>query len=538
MVELAADRLRAPNWRGAAWALAAQRLGLVLLFALGVAVIWLPQRPPMLDFPQHAGQIALLRDLILGRSPWAHDVRLNLLTPYLIGYALVLPLSFVMPVVAALKLVLTAAYAAFGLIGIGIRRELRAARELDAYYFVSFFGSAYSWGFCPFLIAAPVGLGFIWLAIRYSREPRVTRGFALSALGVALLFSQGLVYAFASALGLMVVWVKAKGPRDAIVRSWPFAGPALLCMAVFIIMRYSDATAFPSQVLMPSLADRAKDLLGETFDPPSPVPVLGTLALAVLPWLGGLKLDLRRSESLAIGVGAIAVLAVAPYSVWSISVLHPRFVLYLAPAYAWLFSPGRAPPTPRAALFAPLLSMAAIGVGGVELARHAVHAVMFSREARDFEPVLARAKPDQRALSLVYDRGSEVNANGNLYYDFPLYYQVEKTGFVDFNFAYYQNQLIRFTLPLPVRYADQSLLHQPEQFVWRDDDALRYRYIFVRHTKPIPKTLFASVSCPPVRVAASGTWALYDARRCAAATTSITSPRRKSWGRSSPSTYR
>ena len=516
-----------PTWRSKGTALS--RPGLLLLFALGVAVIWLPERPPMVDFPQHAGQIALLRDLILGRSPWAREVRINLLTPYLIGYALATPLSFVMPVTAALKLALTAAYAAFGLIGVAIRRELNAARELDAYYFVGFFGAAYSWGFWPFLIAAPVGLGFIWLAIRYSRERSVPRGFALSALGVALLFSHGLVFASACALGLMVVWVKAKDPRDAIVRSWPFAVPTFLFVAVFIIMRHSDVTAslkFPPQILMPSLADRTKDLLGETFDPPSPVPILGTLALAVLPWLGGLKLDLRRSESLAIGAGVIAILALTPYSVSPISKIHPRFVIYLAPAYAWLFSPGRRPRTPRAALVAPFLSLAAIGVGGLELARQAVHAVMFSREARDFDPVLARAKPGQRALSLVYDRDSAVNSNGNVYYDFPLYYQVEKKGFVDFNFAYYQNQLVRFTLPLPVRYTDQSLFDQPERFVWRDDYTLRYRYIFVRHSKPIPTALFASVACRPVEVAASGTWALFEARPCVAIKSSTPRP----WG--------
>src|SRR5258708_27741466 len=107
MVELAADRRRAPNWRGAAWALAAQHLGLVLLFALGVAVIWLPERPPMVDLPQHAGQIALLRGLILGHSPWARDVFLHLFTPYLICYGFAPPLAVMIPVAPAVKTVFT-----------------------------------------------------------------------------------------------------------------------------------------------------------------------------------------------------------------------------------------------------------------------------------------------------------------------------------------------------------------------------------------------------------------------------------------------
>ncbi len=39
------------------------------------AIIWLAPFPPMADFPQHAGQVALLRDLLLGRSPWSGEMR-------------------------------------------------------------------------------------------------------------------------------------------------------------------------------------------------------------------------------------------------------------------------------------------------------------------------------------------------------------------------------------------------------------------------------------------------------------------------------
>ena len=162
------------------------RLLLGLLFALGVAVIWAPARPPMVDLPQHAAQIGLLRDLALGRSPWAHELRINLFTPYLIGYGLALPLALVMPVVAAIKVVLTLAFAAFVALCLAIRRELSASAKLDAYFFVSFFGFAYSWGLYTFLVAAPVGLAFIWLSIRYARAGGAGRAWGLAALGVAI----------------------------------------------------------------------------------------------------------------------------------------------------------------------------------------------------------------------------------------------------------------------------------------------------------------------------------------------------------------
>jgi hypothetical protein len=87
------------------------------LYAVTVAasagLIWLAQWPPMADMPQHAAQVALLHDLLTGQSPWASEFRINLLTPYLIGYGLALPLSFIFSATTAVKIVLTGAFLAF-----------------------------------------------------------------------------------------------------------------------------------------------------------------------------------------------------------------------------------------------------------------------------------------------------------------------------------------------------------------------------------------------------------------------------------------
>ena len=69
----------------------------LLTSAWGMLIFWLAPHPPMIDLPEHAAQVALLRDLLLGQSPWGDLFRINLFTPYLLGYALALPLSFLMP---------------------------------------------------------------------------------------------------------------------------------------------------------------------------------------------------------------------------------------------------------------------------------------------------------------------------------------------------------------------------------------------------------------------------------------------------------
>ena len=73
----------------------------------GALIFWLARHPPMIDLPQHAAQVTLLRDMLLGQSPWADLFRINPFTPYIIGYGLALPLSLIMPIAAAMKLLLS-----------------------------------------------------------------------------------------------------------------------------------------------------------------------------------------------------------------------------------------------------------------------------------------------------------------------------------------------------------------------------------------------------------------------------------------------
>ena len=116
---------------------------LFILAALwGAAIFWLAPHPPMIDLPQHAAQVALLRDLLQGTSPWTAFFRINWITPYLVGYGLALPLSLLMPVAAALKLLLSLAYLAFVFMCVRLRRYFGADARLDWLFLLSFTGIA------------------------------------------------------------------------------------------------------------------------------------------------------------------------------------------------------------------------------------------------------------------------------------------------------------------------------------------------------------------------------------------------------------
>jgi hypothetical protein len=490
---------------------------LLLLFSLGTAAIWGAPKPLMTDLAQHAGQVALLRDLLLGRSPWAGQIHVNLVTPYLLGYGLALPLSFLMPVAAALKVVLTAAYAAFIAACLGIRRELGASPKLDAYYAFSFFGFAYSWGMYTFLVAAPLGLAVLWLAIRYAREARRWQGLGLALMGLALLFSHGLVFLFAVGAAALVVAVRAPSVRAVAGRSWPFWVLLAACAALFVVTRERESAVthnFAASIVMGSWQRHGLSFLANAFD--APYARWSTLCFPIfagLPLLAGFRPDWRAREAVVIFGATVAAIAFAPSYAWSTTLLFERFALFLPPAYAWLLRERAPAAGSLAARLQPRLAIVAVLAGAAVLAQHAWQALEFGGEQRDFDRVMAAAQPGQRALALIYDPASAVDANQDAYQHHALWYQAERQGLVDFNFAMFHPQVARFR-PQSVPLVGESVARDPRQFDWRADQGERYRYVFVRSRGPTPANAFSGALCPPVEIAAAGEWRLYEQPGC------------------------
>ena len=508
------------SWDGLRRAGAAS-LALPLLLAIGVAAIWAAPRPMMIDLPQHAGQVALLKDMALGRSPWSADIRINLATPYLIGYGLALPLSFVMSVAAALKTVLTLAYLAFVGAGVAIGRELGASRKLDAYHAFSFFGFSYGWGFYTFLVAAPLGLVFLWLSLRYARRGLASQGAAMAGLGLVLLFSHGLVFLFACGLGSLLVLARAPSLRALVLRSWPFWVLVAACATVF----FSNPSGSGAGPLLHGNglggALRLMAILSNAFGLPGASglaalwPSICFPVFAGLPLLAGLRPDWRAREAVVIAGGVAAAVALLPDFAWSTAMISQRFAIFLPSAYVWLLRERTPSGGSLAVGLQPRLAgLAALVTAGL-LAQHAWSSVQFGREQRDFERVMAAAEPDQRALGLIFDANSAVDRRAGAYLHHALWYQADRRGLVDYNFAQLQPQIARFragAVPPMSPFHSQS----PRDFDWRTDGGDRYRYIFVRSQGAPPHSAFAGAACAPVQVAASGEWRLYERAICRA----------------------
>lgn len=496
-----------------------QKTILFLVFLIGAASIWLPSRPPMIDLPQFAGQIALLDGLLKGTSPWAGELRIDALTPYLVAYAVTVPLAFFLPIGVALKLVLTLALAGFGWAAAAIRRELGAAPQLDAYAFVGFFGYAYAWGLVTFLVAAPLGLLLIWMSLRYARNADQRGGVALLAAGLVLLFAHGLIFLFACGLGLVLTAARSQTFMAALRRCWPFALLFGAGLGLYLLARAAAGSGggggggagFGLNFGDPLV--RLLAPLGAIDGRPEPWTIIALIVLIALPFVAGLRVDFRSRERIIIAFAALGAVAFAPDGAWVAAGVFRRFALFAPAAYAWLFSDASAASDRPKTFLSAHLGALASAIVALILTQHVVEAAEFNREAPDFDAIMARAQPGMKALSIVIDRASSADVDLHVYLHFPSWYQAEKNGLVDPSFAASAPSIVRYRTNT-VGVSDDIFQDGGSHAAWWRAHRGQWTYFFVRGARTDPRILFAGADCTPQWIGGRGAWALYQARPC------------------------
>ena len=488
--------------------------------AWGAANIWIAPHPPMVDLPQHAGQLALLKQLVTGESPWSGLFQVNPFTPYLIGFGLALPLSFVLPVAATLKCLLTCAYLAFVYLCVCLRKHFLADPRLDWLFLLSFFGFAFKWGFFTFLVAAPLALWLILLADRYAQAPSAMRGAAVGLVGLVLLFSHGLAFLFACGVGAALVTARARTVRGWLIMLWPFALLAL-ALGVYFVFRARSEAIFQAPATDPAIMWQfglRHEVLGYMFGMRwQPLFVLAAVVTLGFPWALGLRPKWSQRAAMIPFAVLGLLLTFVPHFIFETALVYQRFALFLLPMYAWMFSGARMPAslhadTARGRVAGGALLLL-IGTTWAVLGFNSVKTWQFAREAADFDRMLVRLESGQRALALIYDANSQADPGDRAFRHYASWYQAEKGGLVDFNFAWVQPQIVRYRPQMrPPVYLDFAL--RPQMFEWQRHRGADYRYFFMRTGGVLAVDAFREAQCVPVLLVESGRWKTYEQRNC------------------------
>jgi hypothetical protein len=491
-----------------------ERLAFVATVLFAGATYWLAPRLPMTDLPQHAGQVAVWRDLLLGTSKWQSLLYVNYFTPYLLAYSLGLLATFVLPVSAALKLVLSLAFYGFVMACVALRARLGGDRRLDWLFIPGFFGFANAWGFYTFLVALPFGLFFVLLAHRYAERPTAVLSVALFLADVALFFTHGLVFLFSNGIGGVFLLLAHRRLARLLPAALPYAAAGLLCVLYALVRVRIEAFAVgdPSRVVWDWGFARLNFPLLSISWPERETDWNGAVLL-VLMLAAPLALRARLSRDIAAFVplaATVAVWALVPTMALNTWAIYERFAVFLLPAYAFIFR-ACDPSTGRGIvnlLWLPVLCWAFLVV-------HSERLQAFAAESAAFDEVLEAAQPGHRALMLIFDPHSPAIGHPLAYVHFPLWYQAEKGGFVDFNAAGSLPPIVRYRPDRRPPSASPTWEWQhPKHFDWTKEQAEIYRYFFVRSTLPLPPGLFPSGRCRPALLKSAGSWSVFENVNC------------------------
>jgi hypothetical protein len=501
----------------------------------GASLVWMTGHPPMVDLPQHAGQVALLRDLLFGDSPWADIVRINWLTPYLLGYGLALPLSLIMPAGTALKLLLTVAYLGFVALGIKLARHFDSDPRLDALLLVSFFGLAWSWGFVTFLITAPLVLAFVLMGSRYARNPSPPAALLIFGLGMLMLASHGLAFLFGWGVGaLMLALELGRRPRVLLPAFIPYAALVVACAGYFLFSRALEAQFPAPDLQLPSRAYSWTRIvkvplstIGAFREDVFLLPV--ALVLVAVPFLMGLRMRRNNWRAMVpLAVVSIFMLTI-PAGAFDTYFLYERFGVFLLPAWAWAFPAERGVrhvgwPRTRNAVGSSLLIVCC----GFVLLHDSIRILHFGRDTEAVDAALRQLQPGARMLAMPFDAAAllreqpgarvwrpglgivspeAVNRYAHVHY--AAWYQADSHGFADLNFAWFAPQIVRFRADRIPRIAP-GFEWKPESFNWHRHEGWRYRYFLV--SGPMPPGVFQDAPCAPVTLFSDSTFTILESR--------------------------
>jgi hypothetical protein len=486
--------------------------------------IWLPHFPPMADLPQHAAQVALLLNLGKPEFPFSGLFHLNLFTPYLLGYGLIAACTPILGIVAACKLVIWLALAAFAISTRFLLREAGADPYWAWLIFPVLYGFTYQWGLLIFLIAAPVGIMFLALVWRMKAQPDMRASLAITFLLLALFFSHALILGFFSLIALVYWLLSTQRLRDFIKCAWPMAAIAPL---VFIWLAHANNHPLANFPIGWDLswfrtADDYYFRIAAWANKESPgwgridgfIPrLLGTrpqftftllgLFLIALPLISGGRISKSRVRFVPV-LAITLVLLLLPTFLFGNMYTFQRFTYLFMPLYLIMIDPpvaaGRAQRYLR--LLAPAIAFGWIGY-------MSINALQFNRDMEGFDTILAKMEPGKRTLSLVYSR-DDSNSIAPEFLHFPSWYSALRTGITDPSFAVTFVQPVSYLPEYVPRAKFEGFEWNPQWFDWQKFEGRNYDYFVVRARADMAAYLFKTSPCTISLAAQSGQWWLYQ----------------------------
>jgi hypothetical protein len=445
---------------------------------------------PMADLPEHLAQVAIWKHFDDPCHGFADKYELHFSTPYLFGYVFLRLLALLMTVTAAAKVVVWLAVILFPL---SVRTLLQRAGGdpwLSLLVFPLAYGYSFYWGFLSWVLALP--LAILHATLLFERRPRMQ-----AILGVLLVASHGLMFAFSAALTLAMALVR---------RSWATALstiPGAVLMSAFLLRRTTTDQGITWKLGFARVTDFPSLLFANAWEPAALVLIAAMMAIVAL----ARPRVTRDGSRWVFAVVALAAYALLPFGLSGTAYVYPRFAVLVAIA-ALLLADVK---TGRAARV--LIVMLVVGWSLVLADRFS----RFDAEARELDAILERVPPARRVAQMNVNAFSE-HVPGPVFWHSGALYQVRRGGIAAWSFASLESwypAIVRFrpgAEPLIV-----SRTTPADGIDW--NGLLQYDYLLIRGGNPLRGPL-RDAPQPLVITVRSGSWWLLETPRARTAKSS------------------
>lgn len=479
---------------------------IVLIIAmLAVAPIFASKYPPCVDIPQHAAQIALFKGIISSSNPFGYLFSIHWFTPYLFGYGLIAIFNIFFSIILATKITI-----ALSLLLIPYTTALLLAENDSEPYYALFtipalYGFLFNWGFLNFIVAAPIGLIFFLYTIKYTKYPTNKTAIIIAASANILFFCHALIWFYFATISSIYIAMTFKKINTALVKTIPILSSLPIAVFWFInnILTRKEQTHGMGHAIIWNQGLARLDIFPLIFGSQELVPNLAISACIIaLPMLMGGRFTKKPTRWLPL-ITTLLIILFAPHAIFDVAFIYQRYAIFVVPFL--LLTLDKPITKPKNFNAAKMASAAFIILTTVNQ-----YFIMsgFKNETRDFDLTLKHMQPAQRVLSLIFMRNSYFSS-APVYLHFPLWYQAQKNGLVEYNFA---NSYI-----MPLQYKENNVPANvpgrewsPQLFDWNTLHGEQYEYFLIRSPINPGLYVFKNNINKVILLNHSGTWWLFE----------------------------
>lgn len=473
----------------------------ILFSALMILPVWIIEYPPMTDLPQHAAQINTVLKYSDPSTQYQEYFKLNWFTPYLFGYSLILVFATVFPVLISVKIGISLALLGLPLGSYLLNKELGGKPEWNWIIFPTAMGYAFYWGFLNFIIAVPLVLFILYFTFRYLKRPSLQKMLGLILLVHFLFFSHGLLLFFTLVLCFIIIVQASDSLKSIFLNMIPYMS-VIPVLSIWLFLTRSQEAQVSDQLFIGNyglhrIIEMFTQVLGQ---PPIPEYILLGAVLYFIPFFLGAEFSKRFADWIPF-IFCSSVFIFLPMHFFGTGFLYPRFSILLLPFFLLTLKKRK---TSNTVFLQSIIIIFII----ILLVIPIYNFLEFRREYRGFDRILEELEPNQRILSMIFERNSDYFQTP-VYLHFPLWYQVEKEGIVDFNFSLFFPEIVRYRDEMTPS-VSFNFEWNPGSFDWEHHEAYLYDYFIIRSPREIGSLLFNSKEKRVKLISHYGKWWLYE----------------------------